>query len=138
MSWFLLAALLVGAAQAEDGANLYAMYCSACHGPSGGGDGPVGRALKPTPARFADPAFWVERDDARIRKVVVEGGPSVGKSPLMAGFAGRLDDAQVDAIVAYLRATWAPKDAATTAATPAEPPATPAAATQPAAPPPPG
>jgi mono/diheme cytochrome c family protein len=110
--------LLVGLAHAEpDGAALYQTYCSACHGAAGRGDGPVGVALTPKPARFADPAFWAERDDATVKKAIVEGGPAVGRSPLMAGFAGRLDEPQVDAIVVYLRSTFAPADTGDAAAT---------------------
>jgi len=54
MRW--LSALLVigvaGTATAQDariGERLYTRYCSACHGPTGAGDGPMTRVLTPAP-----------------------------------------------------------------------------------------
>ena len=36
------------------GAKVYAENCASCHGATGNGDGPVGRALNPTPIAFTD------------------------------------------------------------------------------------
>src|SRR5690606_20437556 len=91
-----------------DARKLYALYCMSCHGVKGDGAGPVALSLQPRPARFTDPAFWGGRDDARIRQAIVEGAASVGGSPLMAGFGAQLDDAAVDALVAWMRDRWAP------------------------------
>ncbi len=92
------------AAPAGDGAADYATYCASCHGATGAADGPVGAALDPKPASFADAAFWTaERTDEQLAKAIKEGGPAVGKSPLMAPWGAVLDDAKVKAIIAHLK-----------------------------------
>ncbi len=85
-----------------DAAGAFKSTCSTCHGDAGDGNGPVGAALNPKPANFADPAFWDARDDATVHKAIKEGGAAVGKSPMMAPWGSTYDDAQIDAIVAYL------------------------------------
>ena len=57
--------------------------CSTCHGMEGKGDGQAGLALNPRPRTFTDTAWQKSVDDAHIRKIVLEGGAAVGKSPLM-------------------------------------------------------
>lgn len=76
--------------------------CSACHGTEGNGAGPAGMALNPKPANFTDPAFWETRDRAHIIKVITEGGPAVGKSPLMAPFGGQFNEAQIAGLADYV------------------------------------
>ena len=86
-----------------DAAGAYAATCSSCHGPAGAGDGPAGVALPQKPANFADAAFWGEHDDAHVAKAIKEGGTAVGGSPLMAPFGAMYDDAQIAALVTYLK-----------------------------------
>ena len=85
----------------EDGKATYTTYCSTCHGEQGKGDGPAAAALDPKPASFSSPGFWEGKDDAYLKKVIKEGGVSVGKSPLMAAWGAVLDDAKIDAIIAH-------------------------------------
>lgn len=63
--------------------DLFSSLCSTCHGTDGSGNGPAAAAFNPKPANFASPEFQKRVDDAEIAKVIVEGGPAVGKSPLM-------------------------------------------------------
>jgi cytochrome c553 len=77
--------------------------CVACHGATGGGDGAAAASLNPKPANFQDAAFWSERDDATVKKAIKEGGPAVGKSPLMAPLGAGLSDEQLTNLVAYLK-----------------------------------
>jgi len=58
--------------------------CVTCHGNRGLGDGPGAAALDPKPRTFKDPKWQMQTDDARISKVIVEGGASVGLSANMA------------------------------------------------------
>jgi mono/diheme cytochrome c family protein len=88
---------------AEDGAALYSSYCASCHGAAGRGDGAAAVALDPKPANFSDPKFWETRNEADVKKVIKEGGASVGKSPLMIAWGSALDDAKIDAVVAQLK-----------------------------------
>jgi len=58
--------------------------CVTCHGDRGMGDGPGAAVLDPKPRTFRDPRWQTQTDDARISKVIVEGGASVGLSSNMA------------------------------------------------------
>jgi mono/diheme cytochrome c family protein len=90
-------------ATAPDGANLYALYCASCHGARGDGDGPVAQALDPQPARHSDGLYMNGLSDDYLFQVIAEGGAAVGKSPLMAPWAGTLDAAQIRALVTFIR-----------------------------------
>ncbi|MFO0722468.1 MAG: hypothetical protein U1E65_01715 [Myxococcota bacterium] len=61
----------------------YLGRCVPCHGTQGRGDGPAGAALNPHPRNFTDRAWQGTVTDAHIEKTILQGGPSVGKSPLM-------------------------------------------------------
>jgi mono/diheme cytochrome c family protein len=71
-----------GALRAEARA-VYAGRCVPCHGASGRGDGPAGGALTPHPRNFTDKAWQATVNATYIEKVISNGGPAVGKSPLM-------------------------------------------------------
>ena len=88
-------------AQADDAQQVYAKSCNACHGPSGKGDGPAGKMLKPPPADLG--IVLKGKADADIAKVIKEGGKAVGKSAAMPSFGGKLSDDQVKAIVEYVK-----------------------------------
>jgi len=62
---------------------LFAARCAACHGKAGAADGPVAAALTPKPRSFADAEWQKSVTDEHIEKVIREGGPAVGKSPIM-------------------------------------------------------
>lgn len=99
-----LTALSPTSAQADDeGATVYKTYCVTCHGDAGKGDGVAGAALDPKAADFTAPGFFDSRDDTLLTKVVKEGGPAIGKSPLMAAWGAVLSDAQVTAVVAHIK-----------------------------------
>jgi cytochrome c553 len=78
--------------------------CTTCHGNSGKGDGPGAAALNPKPRSFTDPGWQGATDDARIKKVIVEGGAGVGLSEAMAPNPDLKDKAAVlDALVLKIR-----------------------------------
>jgi mono/diheme cytochrome c family protein len=85
------------------GAPLYVTYCASCHGPKGDGDGPVAATLDPKPAAHSDAAYMDTLSDEHLVLVISKGGPAIGKSPLMAGWAGTLDAGQIVDVVAYIR-----------------------------------
>ncbi len=83
---------------------IFTQRCSVCHGMTGVGDGPGAVALNPKPRNYADAAWQKSVDDAYLAKVIVEGGASVGKSPLMVANADLKDKpAVVAALVAKVR-----------------------------------
>jgi mono/diheme cytochrome c family protein len=91
----------VRTAQADDAKPIYEKSCNTCHGPSGKGDGPAGKMLKPPPADLG--TVLKGKADADIAKVIKEGGKAVGKSAAMPSFGGKLSDDQVKAIVEYVK-----------------------------------
>ena len=88
---------------AEPGKGDYDSFCASCHGLGGAGDGAAGKSLEPKPASFESPEFWKTRDDALVTKAIKEGGPAVGKSPMMIAWGAVLDDTKIAAIVKYIK-----------------------------------
>jgi cytochrome c553 len=58
--------------------------CVTCHGADGSGNGPGAAALAVKPRSFRDPSWQSSVDNERIKKVMVEGGASVGLNEAMA------------------------------------------------------
>lgn len=90
------------AAKAFDAKSAFNTTCASCHGETGKGDGPAAVALTPKPAAFGAAEFWATRDRAAIKKAIKEGGPAVGKSPLMAPFGAMFDEIQLEALVDHV------------------------------------
>ncbi len=88
-------------AHAQDAKQIYEKNCNSCHGPSGKGDGPASKMLKPPPADFS--AALKGKSDADITKVIKEGGKAVGKSPLMPAFGTKVPDDQIAGLVEYVK-----------------------------------
>jgi len=70
------------AAKAE-AQQIFDTRCSTCHGMDGSGNGPAGAALNPKPRDYRSIEWQDSVTDEHIEKIIVGGGPSVGKSPLM-------------------------------------------------------
>jgi cytochrome c6 len=75
------------------GADTYKAKCQMCHGADGLGDTPAGKAMKALP--FNSPNVLKE-SDADLTAVIKNGK---GKMP---AFAGKLADAQITDVVAYI------------------------------------
>ncbi len=86
-----------------DVADSYATLCASCHGPLGRGDGPVAAALTPAPADLGSAAFQDARTDEQLLVAIRDGGPAVGRSPLMAPFGSQLDEEQLAQMVVFVR-----------------------------------
>jgi mono/diheme cytochrome c family protein len=90
---------------AQDGAQLYTLYCSACHAPDG--KGATGGAFPPLAS-----SPWVAGDPDRSVKVVLHGlhGPvdvlGVTYNLEMPPQGAMLPDDQVAAILTYVRSSW--------------------------------
>ncbi len=87
----------------RDAKDLYAQLCASCHGAAGAGDGAAAAAMNPKPRSFVDKAWQAEVDDARIAKVIAQGGPSVGLSPMMAPWGSMVNAKEVDGLVQLIR-----------------------------------
>lgn len=76
------------------GAEIYELNCSSCHGPEGGG----GLA----PGLFAK-EFLQQAEDEQIRQLVSVGVPGTQMGSYLLDFGGPLTHTQIDAVVAFLR-----------------------------------
>jgi mono/diheme cytochrome c family protein len=77
--------------------------CVRCHGEQGKGDGPAGKLLKVKPADWSDTAKMSKLTDQELTTVISKGGTSVGKSPLMPGFASKLKPEDIQNLIALIR-----------------------------------
>ncbi len=87
------------ASAGDDAKTQYATFCVACHGDAGKGDGVAGAALDPKPSDLT----VTKMSDDELAKIIKEGGAAVGRSPLMAPWGAVMDDAQLKAMVAYIK-----------------------------------
>ena len=81
----------------------YQVFCAACHGPAGDGDGPAAQSLEPKPARHSDGAYMNPLSDDYLFQIIKFGGQPVGKSALMAPWGGALSDQQINNVIAFIR-----------------------------------
>lgn len=91
-------------AQAADAEQVYQFYCAQCHGLEGKGDGPnVGKEFPVDPRNFTKAEEMEKLSDADIKNVILDGGPSASKSPMMPPWGKTLSEEEVDALVKHLR-----------------------------------
>ena len=108
--WLLVIFLLVfhdgGTVWAQnqaEGKNLYATYCSSCHGDKGKGDGLASKSLPIKLADHTDGSIMNQLSDKFLFDIISNGGNSVGKSSMMPGWGSQLNEKQIRDIIAYIR-----------------------------------
>ena len=95
----------------EPGRALYQAHCASCHGAAGRGDSWRARLLFLQPGDLSSPAM-AALPDRYLVEMVRHGGSAFGK-PGMPSFSFVLSDAEIDAIVQYVRTLpRAPRDVA--------------------------
>jgi len=97
------AAAKVAAADVAVGAKTFKMFCETCHGPTGAGDGPVGKTLVPPPRNFQLAEFKYGGTDQAIFEVITNGAASKGGSPLMAPWGAVVSEGDRWALVKFVR-----------------------------------
>jgi len=91
-------------ASAAETEEVFKFYCAQCHGLGGKGDGPnVTKDFPVSPRNFTDAAEMNKLSDADILNVIMDGGPSVSKSPMMPPWGKTLSEDEVKGLVSYLR-----------------------------------
>ena len=97
------------AGDAAAGKPLFETNCSTCHGLTGAGDGPVGKALNPPPRDFTKAEFKFDTNgdgtigtDDDLRHVIEKGALAFGGSALMAPWP-TLTPEQIGNVIAYIR-----------------------------------
>lgn len=86
---------------ASRGQRLYASFCASCHGPSGSGSW-RSTFLLIRPGNLADRSRMQTLTDRYLFDLIKQGGATIGK-PGMPGFGFHLTDAEIEALVAYVR-----------------------------------
>lgn len=93
----------LGDPQVKAGRQLFLQKtCASCHGETGQADTPLAANLTPKPRDYSDGAWQDSVTDEHIRKVIREGGSSVGLSNLMPP-NGSLSDQELGDLVAFIR-----------------------------------
>lgn len=98
---------VTGAENVEAGGKLYQTRCSPCHGPDGKAATPTAQALNPKPRDHSDGAYMNQLSNEHVAKVIKNGGPAVGKSPIMPAQTD-LNDQQIDDVIAFVRTLAVP------------------------------
>ena len=110
---FLVAAWLgsgiMQAAFADDalsrGADIFHTNCATCHGPEGhpDPDSALVQSLGVVPANFSDVLFNSREPTVRWKIVVTHGGAVLGFSEKMPAFGEAISEADIDAVLAYIK-----------------------------------
>ena len=85
-----------------DAAVIYHNYCSVCHGDSGDGRSRARKSLVPAPADFTDVRLQDKLTREYMAAIVKAGKPGTA----MVGYKTQLNDAEVAALVSYVRTAF--------------------------------
>lgn len=95
------------------GRERYAEHCASCHGERGEGQadwkvaGPDGSL--PAPPHDASGHTW-HHADAQLLEIIAKGGTVYMPESKMPGYAGLLEPAEMQAVLAYLKSLWGPRE----------------------------
>jgi cytochrome c6 len=90
----------VGVTFATDASANWNLHCAACHGKDGSGNTMMGKKLNIKDYR--DAKVQAAFSDAEVERAIKEGVKTNGKET-MKPFASKLSDADIKALVAYIR-----------------------------------
>jgi hypothetical protein len=91
------------------GAKISGIHCIRCHDPESTPERVSNRDnLNPPPHAFTEGAILNSMSDASLVAIIAHGGVALSKSPQMPPYGNTLTKAEIDALVAYLRAVADP------------------------------
>lgn len=91
------------ATELSPGRALYDAHCAVCHGPTGKGDGPGASVVRQRMRDFTDAAAMREVSDRFLFDMIKKGSSQFGRSNAMPAWGMKLSDAEIRAVVAYIR-----------------------------------
>lgn len=87
----------------RDAKATYERDCAVCHGSGGKGDGPGARVVGQRIRDFTDPVAMSHVSDAFLFAIIQKGGSQFGRSNAMPAWGMKLSDAEIHALVHYIR-----------------------------------
>ncbi len=87
-------------ARAQDGQQIYAARCAACHGEQGNGQGALSKNFSPGPSNFTDPSFWQGDVNKKIADAI-----TLGKKPMLPVKPALTPD-EIKAVTEYMTKTF--------------------------------
>lgn len=98
------------ATQVTLGRSVYEANCAACHGVNGEGQEnwqrPDENGVLPAPPHDGSGHTW-HHPDPHLLRIIAEGGQSPGSQ--MPGYADSLTQAEMEAVLAYIKSFWTPE-----------------------------
>ena len=89
-----------GDRDATRGKELYARYCTGCHGVDGRGEA---KTFRPNVGNLAVQSYLDQVSDEYLFTAIKRGGAAVGKNATMPAWGNQLDDTQIWDVVAFVR-----------------------------------
>src|SRR4029450_10669357 len=89
-----------GDRDATRGKELYARYCTGCHGVDGRGEA---KTFRPNVGILAVQSYLDQVSDEYLFPAIKRGGAAVGKNATMPAWGNQLDDTQIWDVVAFVR-----------------------------------
>jgi cytochrome c oxidase cbb3-type subunit 3 len=106
-SWTLASYFEAPPGSPADGRAIFVHQCSACHGLTAHGDGPLAASLIANrnvhPRNLTDSSYVSTRTDRELFAVITEGGGAMGRSTFMPHWGGYLTSEQIKDLVSYVR-----------------------------------
>lgn len=100
-----------GVTSFELGRRVYAENCASCHGPNGEGGNPSAPLSTNADGKFPAPPHdrmghtWHHPDD-QLKKIIINGSSYDDFVSEMPAFTDRLSEAEIDAVLAYIKTWW--------------------------------
>jgi cytochrome c oxidase cbb3-type subunit 3 len=96
--------LTTAPATAAEAEKVFKFYCAQCHGLTGKGDGPnVTKDFPVSPRNFTSAEEMNKLSNADLKNVIMDGGPSVSKSPMMPPWGKTISEEDINGLIVYLR-----------------------------------